>query len=184
MKEKTGHNPKLFISYSWSSPEHETWVLNLATELRSSGVDVLFDKWDLKEGDDAYVYMEKMVSDKKIKKVLIICDKNYKEKADKRIKGVGSETQIISSELYGKQSQNKFVVATTEKDENGNLYLPVYYKSRIYFDFCDDNKYVENFKKVLRWIYEKPKNIKPEIGRKPAFLDDDNSISMNISLFN
>jgi hypothetical protein len=27
-------NPKAFISYSWSSPEHQNWVLNLATQLR------------------------------------------------------------------------------------------------------------------------------------------------------
>ena len=47
-------HPKLFISYSWSSPEHEQWVLKLATELRENGVDVTLDKWDLKEGHDAY----------------------------------------------------------------------------------------------------------------------------------
>jgi len=37
-------NPKLFVSYCWSSLEHEQWVLNLATELREAGVDVIFDK--------------------------------------------------------------------------------------------------------------------------------------------
>ena len=61
-------NPKLFISYSWSSPEHQTWVVSLATELRESGVDVILDKWDLKEGHDAFAFMEKMVTDPEIKK--------------------------------------------------------------------------------------------------------------------
>jgi hypothetical protein len=37
--------PKLFISYSWSDAEHEKWVINLATELRESGVDAILDKW-------------------------------------------------------------------------------------------------------------------------------------------
>jgi hypothetical protein len=32
------------------SIEHQQWVLNLATELRESGVDVILDKRDLKEG--------------------------------------------------------------------------------------------------------------------------------------
>ncbi len=36
-------NPKLFISYSWSNPIHEQWVLDLATELRQSGVDVTLE---------------------------------------------------------------------------------------------------------------------------------------------
>ena len=52
-------SPKTFISYSWSSPQHEEWVLNLATELRESGVDVVLDKWDLKEGHDSNAFMEK-----------------------------------------------------------------------------------------------------------------------------
>ena len=47
-------------SYCWSSEEHEQWVINLATELREAGVDVIFDKWDLKEGHDALKFMEKM----------------------------------------------------------------------------------------------------------------------------
>ncbi len=50
--------PKLFMSYSWSSSTHEQWVIDLATELRESGVDVILDKWDLKEGHDAISFME------------------------------------------------------------------------------------------------------------------------------
>ena len=42
--------PKLFISYSWSSPDHEEWVDKLAQELVSVGVDVTLDKWELVEG--------------------------------------------------------------------------------------------------------------------------------------
>ena len=74
--------PKLFISYSWSNSQHEQWVIELATSLRESGIDVILDKWDLKEGHDAYAFMEKMVSDPDIEKVAIICDKTYSEKAD------------------------------------------------------------------------------------------------------
>ena len=55
-------NPKLFISYSWSSEEHGQLVIDLATSLRESGVDVILDKWDLREGNDATAFMEKMVT--------------------------------------------------------------------------------------------------------------------------
>ena len=66
-------NPKLFISYSWSSPQHEQIVIDLAKELReNNGVDVILDKWRLKEGHDAVAFMEKMVTDPTIKKVAII----------------------------------------------------------------------------------------------------------------
>ena len=55
--------PKLFVSYSWTSPEHEGWVLDLASELRDSGIDVILDKWDLKEGNDAGIAWFRLVED-------------------------------------------------------------------------------------------------------------------------
>lgn len=108
---------KLFVSYSWTDKTHEDWVLTLATELREKGVDVILDKWDLKEGQDSVEFMESMVTNPDINKVLIICDKKYAEKADKRNGGVGTEAQIISPEIYNNASQEKFVVAVTECDE-------------------------------------------------------------------
>lgn len=90
---------KVFISYSWSNATHENWVIDLATELRNSGVDVILDKWDLKEGHDSISFMEKMVTNPDVKKVIIISDKQYANKADGRDGGVGTETQIISKEI-------------------------------------------------------------------------------------
>src|SRR3954447_22330801 len=149
-------HPKLFISYGWSSREHEKWVLGLAKELREAGVDVILDKWDLKEGHDAHAFMERMVSDPDIKKVVLICDKEYAEKADKRSGGVGTETQIITPELYAKQEQSKFVAIVTERAEDGTPYLPTYYKSRIYIDRGEASDYASNFEQLVRWIYDKP----------------------------
>jgi len=176
------NNPKLFISYCWSSSEHEQWVLNLATELRESGVNVIFDKWDLKEGHDALKFMEKMVADPDIKKVAIICDHIYVKKADSRSGGVGTETQIISPEIYAREDQNKFVVIVAERNENGEAYLPTYYKSRIYIDLSESDLYATNFEQLLRWIYDKPLYIKPKIGKKPAFLSETDSINLGTSV--
>lgn len=173
---------KLFISYSWSTPEHEDWVLNLAMELRESGVDVILDKWDLKEGHDAFAFMEKMVSDKNVKKVIIISDKIYAEKANDRSGGVGTETQIITSEIYQKSEQDKFVVVIPEKDENGSPFLPAYYKSRIYIDLSSDELYSHNFEQLLRWIYNRPRYRKPEIGTAPSFIEETNGKSLGTSV--
>lgn len=170
--------PKLFISYSWSSSEHEQWVVDLATELRESGVDVILDKWDLKEGHDAVAFMEQMVTNKEITKVAIISDETYAVKADGRAGGVGTETQIISKEVYENQAQEKFVAVVSEKDGNGKPFLPTYYKSRIYIDLSEADKYSENFEKLLRWIFDKPLYVKPELGSKPSFLDEGEHISL------
>lgn len=175
-------SPKLFISYSWSSPEHEQWVINLATELRESGVDVILDKWDLREGHDAIAFMEKMVSDPDIKKVVIICDRLYVEKADGRSGGVGTETQIITPEIYEREDQSKFVAIIAEEDEEGKPHLPIYYKSRIYIDLSDSDLYAKNFEQLLRWIYDKPLYVKPELGEKPSFLNESATITLGTTV--
>ena len=134
--------PKLFISYSWTSEDHERWVIALATSLREAGVDVVLDKWDLREGQDAHHFMEQMVSNPAITKVAMICDHKYAEKANDRAGGVGAETQIISPEIYAKQDQIKFVAVLSERDVEGKPFLPVYYKSRIYIDLSSDDFFI------------------------------------------
>lgn len=170
--------PKLFISYSWSSQEHEQWVIDLATQLMESGIDVILDKWDLKEGHDSVAFMEKMVTDPSISKVAVISDKTYAKKADARASGVGTETQIISREVYEKQDQQKFVAVLPVKDESGKPFLPTYYKGRIYIDLSEPERYAENFEKLLRWVYDKPLYVKPELGGKPAFLAEGERVSL------
>ncbi|MEQ9883450.1 SEFIR domain-containing protein [Pectobacterium brasiliense] len=171
-------NPKLFISYSWSNPTHEQWVIDLANELTESGIHVILDKWDLKEGHDSVAFMEKMVTDPQITKVAIICDEIYASKADGRAGGVGTETQIISREVYENQEQGKFVAIISEKDSQGKAFLPTYYKSRIYIDLSEPDNYTDNFDKLLRWIYDKPLYTRPAIGNRPSFLDESDSISL------
>lgn len=173
--------PRLFISYSWSTSEHEQWVIDLATELVSSGVDVVLDKWDLREGHDSIAFMEKMVTDPSISKVILVCDQVYASKADGRSGGVGTETQIISGEVYSKQSQDKFVAVIAEKSDAGKPYLPTYYKSRIYVDLSESDRYAENFEKLLRWIFDKPLYLKPEIGKPPSFIIEPDAPSLGTS---
>ena len=162
--------PKIFISYSWSS---DALVLQLAQRLVSHGIDVVLDKWNLKEGQDKYIFMERCVNDPDITKVLIICDKIYAQKADGRMGGVGDETVIISSEIYGNMEQEKFIPVIAEKDEDGNPYVPVYIKTRIYIDLADQNTYEAEYEKLLRNIYEKPQFVKPKLGKRPEWLDEE-----------
>jgi acyl-CoA reductase-like NAD-dependent aldehyde dehydrogenase len=117
---------KIFISYSWTTPKHEAWVINLAERLMTDGVEVIIDKWHLNEGHDKYTFMESMVTSNEIQKVLLILDKKYAEKANERSGGVGTETQIISPQIYSNTSQEKFVPIVVERDENGKEYLPTF----------------------------------------------------------
>jgi len=168
--------PRAFVSYSWSSADHERWVVDLATQLVESGVDVILDKWNLREGNDAYKFMESMVTDPEVTKVIIVSDKRYAEKADGRKGGVGTESQIMSPEIYKKADQSKFTAIVSEVDENGEPYLPKFLGSRVYIDMTP-SLYGTNFEQLLRWIYDKPLYVKPSLGAMPAFLADDSSSS-------
>ena len=167
-------SPTVFISYAWSTEEHEKKVFELAERLISDGISVIWDKWDLKEGQDKYAFMEKCVVDTGIKRVLLVCDKVYAAKANQRKGGVGDETTIISSEVYGKVKQEKFIPVIFEKDDNGEAYCPAYIKSRIYIDLSDLEIYDREYEKLLRNLYDCPTYQKPALGRKPEWLDDKN----------
>ena len=163
--------PKVFISYSWAVADK---VLELAERLvNPGGVDVILDRWDLKEGQDKYVFMEQAVNNPEIIRVLIVCDKTYVQKANERKGGVGDETVIISSEVYGKVGQEKFIPVIFENDESGTPLLPTYIKTRIYIDLSTDENYEEQYEKLLRNLHGKPEYRKPKLSSPPEWLNEE-----------
>ncbi|MDX6406706.1 MAG: hypothetical protein QOH70_4161 [Blastocatellia bacterium] len=166
--------PKVFISYSWTSDEYADWVKNLAEKLRSNSVDVVLDRWRLRPGQDKYAFMEQMVTDSEIKKVLVMCDKRYAERADRREGGVGTESTIISQEVYNQVDQEKFIPLITERGPNGEVYLPLFIKSRIYIDLSDPNLFERGFEDLLRTLTGRPASEEPPLGKPPAYLFETN----------
>jgi hypothetical protein len=142
----------------------------------SDGVDVVLDVWDLKEGDDKYAFMERMVTDESVTHVLMFCDAEYAEKADKRKAGVGTESQIISQEVYAKVRQSKFIPVVCEFDANGEPYLPTFLKSRIWIDFSSPEAANDNWEQLVRVLYGKPAHEKPTLGKAPVYLSADAAV--------
>jgi len=162
--------PRVFISYSWTSEEHAEWIGDLGQRLMTDGVDVVLDQWSLEHGHDVNAFMEQMVTDPSIKRVIIVSDALYAAKADNRKGGVGTETQIISKEVYDSVEQTKFVPVLRERDENGNPCLPVFLKSRKFIDFSDLDNEAEAYDQLLRNIFERPLRRKPALGTAPSHL--------------
>lgn len=155
----------------------------LAEELIGQGIEVVLDKWDLKTGHDSYAFMEKMVSDPTVTKVILICDKKYADKSNARAGGAGTEAQIITPEIYAKKAQDKYAAIVRERDEGGQPYLPVYYKGRIFIDLSDDSIYAIEFDKLIRWAWDKPLNVKPPIGKPPLFVTEESrAVKMSTSV--
>jgi hypothetical protein len=167
--------PKVFISYSWSNSDR---VLDLAQRLMSDGIDVVLDVWELKEGQDKYAFMERSVTDESISKVLMICDKQYAEKANNREGGVGDETMVISPEVYAKATETKYLPVIFERSEDGKEYVPAYLKTLIYFDLSNDDVYEKNYESLIRNIHNKPQHSKPVLGKMPEYLNEE-SVSLS-----
>lgn len=174
---------KIFISYSWSNPAHEDWVLELAIRLVNDGVDVILDKWNLREGHDKFAFMESMVQAPDIEKVLIISDSRYATKANERSGGVGTETSIITPKIYASAVQEKFLPIVAERDHEGNPYLPHYLDGRIYFDMSAPEHFEAEYDKLLRRILNRPSISKPTLGKTPRHLLEDSPINFKTRTF-
>lgn len=168
--------PKVFISYSWSDQRHQEFVKHLADRLIADNIDVILDIYDLNEGDDKYAFMERMVTDRTVTHVLVICDKKYSEKADLRKAGVGTESSIISKEVYEKVKQSKFIPIVCEFDENGQPYLPTFLKSRIWINFSSPEAENENWEQLIRLLFGKPLHVKPKKGKTPSYITNEQNL--------
>lgn len=164
--------PKIFISYSWSSQSHQTLVKQWAEQLIADGIDVILDIFELKEGHDKYAFMERMVTDPTVTHVIVICDAQYAKKADAREAGVGTESQIISKAVYERIEQSKFIPIVCEFSDEQIPFLPTFLKSRIWIDFSSPETVNENWEKLVRLIYGKPLHLKPELGKAPIYISD------------
>lgn len=165
--------PRVFISYAWSSDEYKQKVLHFAKTLISHKVDVIIDEWDLKEGNDTYAFMEKSVTDPSVTNVLILLNPTYEKKADGRDGGVGTETQIISSEIYNKIDQTKFLPVIFERYPNGQVPKPVYLKQTYHFDLSLAENFNKEYQRLVRTLYGVDVHQKPELGNTPNWVEED-----------
>ena len=100
--------PTAFISYSWDGESHMSWVKELAARLRSDGIDVKLDQWEVSLGDSITEFMETAIRESDF--VVIICTPRYKKRSDSRVGGVGYEESVITGEVFTNQSnRNKFI---------------------------------------------------------------------------
>lgn len=139
------HKKTIFISYCWETdidPEHSKWVHKLADDL-SSDFNVKIDE-EQPLGMELNQFMEQMISNSD--KVLIITTPEYKRRADNRIKGVGYETSLITSDLVSEQNKIKFI-PIIRKGSKENSY-PIYLGNRKGLDMTDDSKYADSLKKL------------------------------------
>ena len=171
-------HPKVFISYAWIDEEFNKKVSEFVNRLRQDGIDTIFDQTDLKFGQSMPHFMESTVRDNEITNVLMLLTPEYKEKADNKTGGVGTETQIISAEVYQDVDNTKFIpVIFDKRGKNFKDCLPIYLKNRYFIDLSDIETYESNYNSLVRTLYGAPTSIKTQLGSKPEWVDNPDSIN-------
>jgi hypothetical protein len=173
--------PKVFISYSWKPISNKQKTIALAERLENEGVNVIIDEWNLAEGQDKYQFMKQMVNNPDVKRVLIICNKEYADKANSKSGGVGIESLIISDEIYSKADQTKFVPIIFERSSDGKEYVPTFIKSRIYIDLSNDEVFEDEYEKLMRNLFDKPASKRPPRGTPPSYILQEESTFLRTS---
>lgn len=142
-------NPTVFISYSHDDEKHKNWVLKLATDLRSHGVDAILDQWDLRLGADLRFFMENGLSASKL--VLCICSETYVQKVNSGTGGAGYEGMIMSQPLLS-NANSEFVISIVRNNSSAQK-VPLAFGSKLYIDFSEDTQYVAKYMELLERIY-------------------------------
>lgn len=154
--------PKAFISYSHDSLAHKTWVLGLATRLRSMGVDAILDQWELKPGDDIPHFMEQHLA--AADRVLMVCTERYVEKANSGSGGVGYEKMIVTADLMKNITSSKLIPIIRQK---GTYKVPTFLQSKLFIDFSNLDQFEFSIDELARAIHGAPLYARPPIGTSP-----------------
>lgn len=174
MKIPNEEHPKVFISYSYDNDEHKNWVLKLVTHLRSHGVDVVFDQWDTRLGDDLPFFMEQGLTTSVL--VLCICSDNYVEKTNTNRGGVGYEKKILTADLMNNSAKN-YIIPIKRNNRTG--LMPTFLGAAKYVDFEEESKYYGKYRELLERIYNEDLIQKATLGENPF---KHNELSKHISV--
>lgn len=169
--------PKVFISYAWTNDAYREKVREFATDLMNDSIDVVIDIFDLKPGQDMNSFMEKSVKDDTVTNVLILLNKEYADKADGRRGGVGTETQILSNEIYKSVEQDKILPIIFEKGPDGKACKPIYLDSRIHFDLATQEQYERQYVSLVKRLCGNEVSPKPNLGPRPKWVDENETVN-------
>ena len=174
----TSDSKKAFVSYAWDSEEHKKWVLKLATNLRSHGIDAILDQWDARLGNDLPFFMEQGLTDSHF--VLCICSDKYIEKANEGSGGAGYEKRIIASEMMN-NSDKRYIIPII-KGNSGAEKVPTFLSGLKYVDF-DNRNYFDCYQELIERIYDEDIKKKPPLGKNPFVsteISDEITTKLNI----
>jgi len=153
-----------FVSYSWDSEDHKSWVHAFATRLREDGIDAIIDQTHLPLGARGPKFMERSVRESEC--VLVVCTEEYKRRFDNRDGGAGYEANIITGEIISDIGENKFIPVLRSGDWKTSV--PTALSGIRGVDLRQDSD--EEYRSLVRRLYGTP--VIPQVGRRPEWVGE------------
>ena len=156
--------PKVFLSYSHDSQEHEAKVLALADRLRGAGIDAALDQYESFPPGGWIHWMRRQLRDAQF--ILVVCTQTYRRRWDGEEKaglGLGAtyESQSIQQLLYdaGGVNERFLPVLLAESDRQ---HVPLELRQYTHFPLYSE----EGYEGLYRLLTNQPKIQKPILGHK------------------
>ncbi|MGR8932333.1 MAG: TIR domain-containing protein, partial [Gammaproteobacteria bacterium] len=161
---------KVFISYSWDSPEHQDRIWELSNRLRGDGIDCDIDQYHPSPVEGWPNWMERQMRESDY--VLVVCTENYLRRFEGREapgkgQGVEWESLLTASHLYYADSRNrKFLPIVMHAADRGNIPQPL--KSFTFYDLSAP----EGYEVLYRHLTDQPKRPMPALGERKHYSPD------------
>jgi hypothetical protein len=155
--------PRVFISYSHDTVEHQERVLGLADRLRADGVDAEIDQYNTAPPEGWPLWCEQQITAADV--VLMICTETYQRRVsgnEERGQGRGVvwEARIIRQLLYDAGAiSNKFVPILFSDASPEQIPTPI--KGWTYYVVDTENGYED----LYRRLTGQPGLVRPALGR-------------------
>ncbi|WP_080487540.1 toll/interleukin-1 receptor domain-containing protein [Oenococcus oeni] len=156
------------MSYSHTQQELAT---ALAKDLQNNGISTIFDGWDLPAGYDLDHFMEQNLKDSSIDYIIVLCDQDYKNKADKKDgSGVSTESTIMTPEAYGSITSSRIIPLAIDFNSENKAVVPTFLATKKYINFNSKRRpYNESLEELERRIYGETVLKRPPLGLEPNF---------------
>nr|MBM4732924.1 TIR domain-containing protein [Prescottella equi] len=161
LKVRGERRQRVFISYSHDSDAHKVWTYNLACELQSVGVWVIFDQF-LTLGSNLALFMNHNLIESD--RVIAVCTPDYVRKANSATGGAGHESTILTQSLMEDQSSDRVIPLIRNQ---ADCKVPTYLYGRKYIDFNNDSEHAEKFDELARDLLGATKLARPPLGKNP-----------------
>jgi hypothetical protein len=135
-----------------------------------NGVYAYLDQWDIKPGTDIAHFMELLTQSTWVG---IVCTPQYAKKCEQRASGVGYEARLITRQILSALSAvggdriDRFIPLLRSGSRIESM--PSYMPDTRDIDFRSDENYQTSLEELLRLIFDKPLNPRPQLGPAPPF---------------